>query len=151
MTTSRFSLAITNERAEITRISEGIRRLAAQTGLDATTTFNLELIVDELVTNTVSYGYGDGAKGRIEVSLEVGRDAVLLVITDDGKAYDPLTAADPPLNEPLEIRPIGGLGIHFVRTVTDEIRYRRSRGLNTVSCVIARPERHFEQSDRDNV
>ncbi|PKL55888.1 MAG: ATP-binding protein, partial [Methanomicrobiales archaeon HGW-Methanomicrobiales-6] len=66
-------------------------------------------------------------------------DAVRVTIIDDGVAFDPLTAPPPPLDVPAEERPIGGLGIHFIRTVMDSVTYARKDGKNVLSMEKKRP------------
>ena len=59
-----------------------------------------------------------------------------MLIADDGRPFDPLTEApEPDLESAIEDRPIGGLGVHLVRTMMDEVRYRREEGKNRLTLV----------------
>ncbi len=95
----------------------------------------VRLVLEELLTNTIRYGYDDAAEHRIEVVLGLG-PPVTLCIEDDGHAFDPV--ASMPSVDPagsVEDRPIGGLGLHLVRSQTASLRYRRSEGRNRLEIV----------------
>ena len=101
--------------------------------------FAVQLAVDEACSNTILYGYPAGEAGTITLTCSVDADAVLVTITDDGIPFDPLTAPPPRLDVPAEERPIGGLGIHFIRTVTDSVAYAREGERNVLSMEKKRP------------
>jgi phosphoserine phosphatase RsbU/P len=95
----------------------------------------VRLVLEELLTNTIKYGYDDAAEHRIQVVLGLGPPATLC-IEDDGHAFDPV--AGMPTLDPtgsVEDRPIGGLGLHLVRSQTASLRYRRSEGRNRLEIV----------------
>ena len=101
--------------------------------------FAIQLAVDEACSNTVLYGYPGGEAGTITVTCTVDEDAVRVTIADDGVPFDPLTAPPPLLDIPAEERPIGGLGVHFIRTVMDSVSYARKDGKNVLSMEKKRP------------
>lgn len=84
---------------------------------------------EELLTNTISYGYPEGrlrqARG-IELSVAWGKNDVTIVLTDDAVPFNPLLETDPDVTLQLEDRPIGGLGVFLVKKIMDEIRYERT-------------------------
>ena len=87
---------------------------------------DMRLVLEELMVNTVEYGYPDGQPGQIRLRLQPLADAVAVELIDDGVAFDPLQSADPVLTGDLADRErVGGLGIHLARTMTDEMRYTR--------------------------
>ena len=93
--------------------------------------YKVRLALDELLTNVVSYAY-DGGEGEIEVRYEIGDNprSITIVIIDEGKPFDPLQAEDPELTASVAERKIGGLGIFLVKSVMDEIKYKREDGKN---------------------
>lgn len=99
--------------------------------------FKLHLVLEELGLNALTYG---GASSVRIIILEEA-DKVTIEISDDGGAFDPLNdAPHPDVTATLEKRRIGGLGIHLVRTLTDELSYRREGGRNHLTLVTRRPE-----------
>jgi len=124
-------LRIPGDLSEIARLPELVDSFGARHGLPAKLLTSLNLVLEELVVNTVSYGYDDpGADaGRddqsIEIRLRRDDDLITLQIEDDGKAFDPTVLDEPDTDAAIEERDAGGLGIHFVRTLMDTVEYRR--------------------------
>ena len=80
--------------------------------------------------NVISYGGDSSHKPRITLHLSQQNDLLSMEISDDGIAYDPLTAPPPDLESDLDDRPIGGLGVHLVRELMDNVSYRYKDGRN---------------------
>lgn len=93
----------------------------------------INLSLDELLTNTISYGYEDDGAHTIEIELSKDGNGVTVVLADDARAFDPTAAADPDIDADLDERALGGLGIHIVRAMMDEISYRRVDGRNELT------------------
>lgn len=89
----------------------------------------LELAVDEAVTNIMLYGY-PSSDGQIWISCGVEGGVVRVQVEDEGVPFDPTAAPEPDLEGDAWVRPIGGLGIHLIREMTDELRYERRGGRN---------------------
>lgn len=89
-----------------------------------------QIALDELLSNTVRAGFLPGEPGHIVVDFFVSEDTLGIDLTDDGIAFDPLARADPDTRAPLETRPIGGLGIYFVKQLMDSVEYERVDGKN---------------------
>ena len=81
------------------------------------------LAVEELVTNSIKYGYEDAGDHIIEIKLEIPGNELVLTVTDDGIPFNPLDLPAPDTDLPLEERPIGGLGIHLLRRMSDRMEY----------------------------
>lgn len=95
----------------------------------------VSLAVDELVTNCIKYGYDDSAEHFVEVTLAIVGHTVTMLVLDDGHAFDPLAVPAPDISRPVEDRPIGGLGIHLLRELADNISYERRDGMNRLTLV----------------
>ncbi|HRU07721.1 MAG TPA: ATP-binding protein [Candidatus Brocadiia bacterium] len=89
-----------------------------------------ELTLEEMVTNIIKYGYDDTLKHEILVRMAADKDFLTLVVEDDGHEFDPTAAPDPDTTKPLSERKIGGLGIHLVRSMVENMTYRREGGRN---------------------
>ena len=81
----------------------------------------LRMVAEEVLTNLVKYSGTE----RMELRLELSAESVTLEFRDRGHAFNPLELERPDLDAPLEERPLGGLGIHLVRTLADDIDYHR--------------------------
>lgn len=120
-----------NELEEIQSLAEAIELFGEENGIPAKALFQINLALDELLTNTISYGYPEGGEHEILVSLVLkGERELRLEIRDDGKAFNPLEMGEPDTSQDIDERPIGGLGIHLVRQMMDEIEYRREAKQN---------------------
>lgn len=125
------------ELEELSKLAEAVEGFVEENGLPAKLGFQLNLVLDELLTNTISYGCADGAQCRLEVRLRLRGDKkkgeVVLVIEDDAAPFNPLDVPPPDLDKPLEEREVGGLGVHLVRATMDTIDYERDGGLNRLT------------------
>lgn len=95
----------------------------------------LELVIEEIFINIVSYAYHPSGDGDIDISCSVEDDRAKVIITfaDDGPEFDPLSAKEPDVTQDLKDRPIGGLGIFLVKNNVDGITYRRDDGRNVLT------------------
>jgi serine/threonine-protein kinase RsbW len=106
---------------------------AEKWGIDQETLFKIELVLEELLTNVIRYAYVDGGSGDVEVECSFQRDnRFYLSIQDWGKPFDPLQREDPDLTKGVNEREIGGLGIHLVRQMADQVSYNREENSNKV-------------------
>lgn len=133
--TATLDLTIRNALSEIGRLAEAVETFCERRGLGAGIAHALNLTLDELLANTIGYGYDDGEAHAIEVSLMAAPDRVTMIIRDDARPFDPTLAAEPDIEADLDDRPIGGLGIHIVRTLMDDVAYRRVDGRNELTLI----------------
>jgi anti-sigma regulatory factor (Ser/Thr protein kinase) len=127
--TRRFS----NDLSELRRLSEWIRAYGSEAGVDDAFTYHIDLCLDEAVSNIIRYGYEDGSRGTITISLERLNDGIRAVVTDGGREFNPLRQPAPAVPTTLEDVPVGGLGIHLMRAFADVFEYRREDGRNIVT------------------
>ena len=128
-----LEFSVVNDSGGISSAAARIDAFCAAHGLAPGICFEVTLAVDELMTNTIGYGYDDGGEHSIDLVLRIEADTLTVQIADDGRAFDPLQAQKPNLGAPLEDRAIGGLGIYLVRKTMDEVAYRRQDGRNVVT------------------
>lgn len=132
---STCSIELRNQITEITRLGSFIEKIGFDYQIPAKTVHALLLASDELVTNTISYGYDDALEHRITIDLDLSDAAVTMTITDDGRKFDPLSAPEADTSIPLEEKKIGGLGIHLVKAMMDEINYKYENNRNSISMI----------------
>jgi sigma-B regulation protein RsbU (phosphoserine phosphatase) len=102
-----------------------VEAAARYDGLSAGDVFAFKLVVDELCTNIIQYGYAGHAPGLLSLAFELDGPSARLIIQDDGQHYEPGQAPAPDLQAGWEERESGGLGLHFVREMMDEVVYTR--------------------------
>jgi len=121
-----------------------VAAFVAEHGIAANEASRILILLEELLTNLVKYGYPDRPEcGRAEIMLAINGGRLEIEFIDDGCAFDPFAAPPPNLEAPLETRTPGGLGLHILRSLTDEARYERRNGTNVIrlSRVLESPKR----------
>ncbi|HEY7743413.1 MAG TPA: ATP-binding protein [Burkholderiales bacterium] len=116
---------IRNRREEFARVVRTVDRLAAEHHLAADVVKDMQVALDEVLTNIVSYGYADEAEHEIRVRLSVHDNLLEATVEDDGAPFNPLEGPVPDTRAPLRERRIGGLGMHFVKNLMSEVSYNR--------------------------
>jgi serine/threonine-protein kinase RsbW len=118
------------------RVSE-LRDLAAMVedfgdsnNLPAPKVFAINLELDELITNIVSYGNFGALDPKIEILLRIEHGVLTLTMEDNGKPFDPTFDTEPNTTSPLESREVGGLGLHLVKSFADRVSYEFVEGKN---------------------
>jgi len=91
------------------------------------------LAIEELVTNCIQYAYEEANEHTIMIVLSIEDGDLSISVIDDGHPFDPLTAPPPDFSLEVQDRPIGGLGIHLLRQLADNIAYERRDGTNRIT------------------
>ncbi len=126
-------LVFTNDIQEISRLPEFVEGITAEKHLDSSTTMNLNLALEEAVTNVILYAYPPGTKGTGEIRATVGEHSLTFTLSDDGKPFDPTASPEVDISLDVAQRRIGGLGIHLVRQIMDTVRYEWKNGKNLLT------------------
>ena len=135
---AKVALTVKTHRDELLTIANAVEDLARRENWPQDLEFRVNLVLEELGLNIMNHGH-DGGDHDIDIVLTSEDDAVTIEIIDDGQPFDPLKDAPPPdLDSPIDDRRVGGLGVHFVRSVMDDLRYRRERGKNYLTLVTRR-------------
>ena len=126
-------LTLHNKVDQIALLPEFVNTVAGKAELDHESAFNLNLALEEAVANVIMYAYPEGTDGLVDIQAVVDGKCVSFVITDSGKAFDPTVKEDVDITADADKRPIGGLGIHLVRTIMDEVHYERKEEKNILT------------------
>jgi anti-sigma regulatory factor (Ser/Thr protein kinase) len=127
------SVVLVNRRKEIERLGRFMERFGEQNRLPADEVLDTNLVLDEIIINIIAHGYDDDHEHQIHVSLALDAGLLTIQIEDDGRPFNLLEAPPPNLDLPIEERPIGGLGIHIVRSLTETIEHRLENGWNVLT------------------
>ncbi len=125
-----ITVQLKNSLSEIERLARVVDEFGERHHIEFQSVHNMNLTLEEILTNIISYGYDDDAEHQIVARLSVEGKKWTAEVEDDGKPFNPLEAPEPDTVQSLEERPIGGLGIPLVRKLMDELEYRRSQGKN---------------------
>jgi serine/threonine-protein kinase RsbW len=128
-----FSMNTPAKLKNLESIRAFIQFAAREFGADRDASADIMLAVDEAASNIILHGYSL-AQGMLELKIECQEGILIVLLKDWAPPFDPTTAAPPDLDLPLDKRPLGGLGIHLIRQMTDRIEYERTPdGANILS------------------
>lgn len=126
MRTGTLSTKLRVDLHETGRLTKMVRQFGQRHQMPEETVFKISLSIDELITNIVLHGTeSDPQAQEIVLHLTISNGEVKARIEDDGRAFNPLESPTPNIAAPLCDRQLGGMGIHLVRSLMDQIHYRR--------------------------
>ena len=123
------------EVREIERLNTLVRRFGELLEVPSRALYAVNLALDEVVTNTILYGFEDPAGHELEVRVAVLGSDLHGELTDAGREFNPLDFPVPNVDAPLHERELGGLGLHLVRSLMDRISYRREGAKNVLTLI----------------
>jgi len=127
------TLVLQNEIPEISKLTLFIDELGEELGLSPELVFNLNLVLEEAVSNIILYAYPKGEHENISLTAKKTENQLLFVLTDTGKEFDPTLMPDADVNLAAEDRQIGGLGIFLIRQIMNQVEYQRIDGRNVLT------------------
>jgi anti-sigma regulatory factor (Ser/Thr protein kinase) len=131
--TGRLDMALANDVQEVARVIDSLEEFGAANGIPPDQSLRFGLVLDELITNIVSYGLKGRSDGIMTLAIE-RRDGVLHAeLADNGPPFDPLAADSAPPEGDIETRAVGGLGLTLVKSFMDRLDYRRVDGFNRLT------------------
>ncbi|MGA7279600.1 MAG: ATP-binding protein [Desulfocapsaceae bacterium] len=132
MSDNQISFSLDNSIKELDKLSIELESAGRRWQLAPKIVLQLNLALDELFSNVVSYGFDKDSAQQVDMTLELSGDQIRATMVDDGLPFDPTKPSDPELNLPLEEKNIGGLGIFLARQYVDDLQYRREGEKNII-------------------
>ena len=129
----QLTIFLSNSYEELPRLAKDTALFLKTKGFSSKTIFCAELALEEIVTNIIKYGYRDNSQHSIRVVFETKSQEITIICEDDGHAFNPLQAPKPDLDAPVLERKVGGLGIHLVREIMDNVIYQREKDRNIIT------------------
>ncbi|MDF1791466.1 MAG: SpoIIE family protein phosphatase [Thalassobaculaceae bacterium] len=132
-------IIVANRSEELGRLAETVGRFAEENELSPRAAMQLDMAIEEIVSNVIKYGFdtGDVREDAVELSLKLTAGRLAIRVADRGRPFDPLAdAPEPDIGASVEDRPIGGLGVHLVKTVMADLRYTRDDDRNVLDMVL---------------
>ena len=126
------TLIMENRIQELDKLEPFLSHFFEQKSIDMSLLPQLDLALEEAVTNVIMYAYPEGEKGTAELTLDVVDGHIHATLSDSGVPFDPLQRPDVDLDVSLEERAIGGLGIHLIKEIMSEVGYEYKDGKNVL-------------------
>ncbi|MGV8136404.1 MAG: ATP-binding protein [Mangrovibacterium sp.] len=134
-TQKHHNLVIQNKISELNRLVSFLERLEEEWNLPPALVPSLNLALEEALSNVIFYAFESGTENQIGIEFSLKEKEITIVISDEGKPYDPTRKEDPDINLPVEDRPIGGLGIFLIRQIMDDVKYCREDRKNRLTLI----------------
>ena len=122
-----------NDLAEIQRLTDILCKLCEENNIGNRVLCDVSLALEEIFANIVHYAYEDNEEHLVKIHINIRDSLLSLEIKDDGKPFNPLAIPVANTKAPFEERKIGGLGIHLVRNLIDELEYKQNKGNNVLT------------------
>lgn len=123
-------IQIANSLDELDKLVEFIEELGEELSLSSETTMNINLALEEAISNIIMYAYPQEEKHEIYLRANTNDRQLIFLLTDSGLSFDPTQAPEVDLSISAEERQIGGLGIFLIRNIMNEVSYQRLDGKN---------------------
>ena len=133
MPEEKYTFKLKSNLSELDKLCDHLDNFGQSLGLSKKSIFEINLALDELFTNIISYGFADDDEHEIEVTITPQNETLCMCIEDDGVPFNPVEAQEPDLECTVEDCKIGGLGIHLIRNLMDEICYERCGEKNVLT------------------
>ena len=129
---TELSIQLSNNRPEIRNLRNRFDIFAKDNKIPEKAIHDVQLALDEIVTNTIEYGYEDDDKHLIDIKFTFNKESLKITIIDDANPYNILDKEKPDTSLSLEDKPIGGLGIYLVKHLMTNIDYDYRDGKNHI-------------------
>ena len=133
MQSHKYSFELKSDLSKLETLCQHLNKFGQITGLSEACITDVNICLDELFTNTISYGFEDDLEHIIRFTISLDNKVLTLNIEDEGIPFNPLEKKDPEIPADLIDVRIGGLGIHIVRKLMDDISYKREQGKNKLT------------------
>ena len=130
-----LDLRVANRTEEITRVNQGFNVFAEQHGVPDGDRRRINLIFDELLNNVISYAFDDDEEHFIDIAVSLERNRLIVTVADDGRPFNPFGRIPPETDLPVDDRDMGGLGLHLVKNVMDDVTYERLGTKNVATLI----------------
>ena len=133
MAMQKYEFELKNDLSELKILNRHLTDWGSGIGLQSDSILRINICLDELFTNIVSYGFRDDLEHIIKFSVNADDNLLQINIEDDGIPFNPLEKIDPDFPENVESAKIGGLGILIIRKLMDNVSYERKQNKNKLT------------------
>ncbi len=125
-----IEFVLKNNLKELKNLSANLDEYFTRLGLNKLDLHDINLVLEEWFTNLINHGYEHGDISKIRITIKVNTKEFFITVSDEGKYFDPREFELPDLNQPLENRDVGGIGLHLIFKLMDSISYHRQNNIN---------------------
>lgn len=132
---NQFNFTIANTFEALSSLCQQVHDLLSEQKVPAKKIYTAALALEEMITNTIKYGYEDNVVAQITVTIQLNSE-IKLLIKDNGHQFNPLENKPKNLSAGLAERQIGGMGIHLTKTMVKSMSYSRADAMNILTIIL---------------
>lgn len=129
----RKDICIKNQISELDHVASFIEEIGEELGLGMELQMNLNLVLEEMISNVIFYAYPEGKEASIELVAESDGKELTFVLSDQGKEFDPTLTRENNMDVNPAERELGGMGIYIVKNIMNKVTYQRLEGKNLLT------------------
>jgi serine/threonine-protein kinase RsbW len=129
----RKEITIKNEVNELENVARFVEEIGEELGLGMELQMNLNLVMEEMVSNIIFYAYPEGTQASIELMAESDGKELTFVLSDQGREFDPTVMDEADVDTNPADRELGGMGIFIVKNIMNQVTYQRLEGKNLLT------------------
>ena len=129
----RKEICIKNQVSELEKVAQFIEEISEELGLSMELQMNLNLVMEEMVSNVIFYAYPEGTEADIELLAKSDGKELTFVLSDQGREFDPTAQEENDLSVNPAERELGGMGIFIVKNIMNKVTYQRLEGKNLLT------------------
>ena len=126
-------LTLDNDIQQIPQLASFVDAVAEEAGIDFSEAMSLNLALEEAVVNVMQYAYPAETHGTVTIEAVFNKEQLRFILSDAGTPFDPTAKEDVDVSLEVGDREIGGLGIHLIRQIMDDISYEYKDGKNVLT------------------
>ena len=129
----RKEIQIKNRIDELQHVAAFVEEIGEELGLSMELQLNLNLVMEEMVSNIIFYAYPEGTEATIGLTAESDGKELTFVLSDQGREFDPTMKDDVDIDINPAERDLGGMGIFIVKNIMNQVTYQRLEGRNLLT------------------